>query len=165
MLAGFDEAGNGQSVLGLAVVHGVSADDGATGLGGLFHATGEHGGEYFQGQVTRKCGHVERAYGPPAHGVDVAQGVRRGDRAVVERVVDDGWEEVEGLDQGEFVRQTVDGRVVAGLESDQDVRIGEVFTGNWRRTCASSDWLNLPAHPAQPGEGGQPYCFVFGLHL
>ena len=74
-----------------------------------------------RGKVPRECGHVERADGPPAHGIDVAKGVRRGNGAVVERVIDDGWEEVQRLDQGEFVRQPVDGRVIAGLESDQDV--------------------------------------------
>jgi hypothetical protein len=42
-------------------------------------------------------------------------------------VVDNGWEEINGLDDGELVRETIDSRVVVGLRADEQVWIGDLW--------------------------------------
>ena len=59
--------------------------------------------------------------GRPAHGEDVVQGVRGGDRAEEGRVVDHGREEVGGEDERAVVVEPVDGRVVRRSEADEQV--------------------------------------------
>jgi hypothetical protein len=55
------------------------------------------------------------------HCEHVVERIRRGDRAVVAGVVDDGREEVEREDQRALVVQTIDGRVVRRGETDEQV--------------------------------------------
>ena len=85
--------------------------------------------------------------GRPAHGVDVAHGIGRGDLAETIGVIDAGREDVHGLDQGQPVAELVDARVVAGVGADEDVadrRCGAVRRGRVLR----SFWLILEAQPA-----------------
>jgi hypothetical protein len=69
--------------------------------------------------VDRHAHQRQRHDGRAAHGVDVADGVGGGDAAEVERVVDDGHEEVGGGDQRLLVVEPVDGGVVGGLDAHQ----------------------------------------------
>ena len=92
-----DKAAHGQAVLGLVVVDGVAARDGAAGLDALVGATRQNLPGNLNAQAT---GYAEQVHGmtrPPAHGVDVRQRVGRGDLAKQERVVDHRREEVDGL--------------------------------------------------------------------
>ncbi len=73
--------------------------------------------------VDREGADVERRDRHPAHRIDVAQRVGRRDPAEVVRIVDDGREEVDGLDQGQIVREPVDTRIVARADADENVRI------------------------------------------
>src|SRR5207244_8276998 len=57
----------------------------------------------------------------PAHSKHVVERVRRRDRAVVAGVVDDRREEVEREDQGALGVEPVDGGVVRGCETDEEV--------------------------------------------
>ena len=66
---------------------------------------------------------VQRGQRGAAHGVDVAEGVGRGDPAEVEGVVHDRGEEVGRQDQREIVAQAIDRRVVRGRAADQHRRI------------------------------------------
>ena len=66
---------------------------------------------------------VQTGQRPSPHRVDVAEGVGRGDPAEVVRVVDDGREKVDRLDQGQIVAEAVDPGVVAGGVADQNVGV------------------------------------------
>ena len=72
--------------------------------------------------VDRHAHQRQRHDRPAAHGVHVADGVGGGDAPEVERVVDDGHEEVGGGDQRLLVVEAVDGGVVAGLDAHQQFR-------------------------------------------
>ena len=61
--------------------------------------------------------------GRAAHRVHVAERVRRGDRAVLVGVVDDGREEVGGDDQRPLGVQPVDGSVIGRAETNQQIRV------------------------------------------
>ena len=74
--------------------------------------------------VLRERDDVQRHQHLAAHRVDVAHRVGGGDRAVRVRVVDDGREEVDGLDDREVVAQAVDGGVVRAIEPDEEVGEG-----------------------------------------
>ena len=54
-----------------------------------------------------------------AHGIDVRKRVRRGDRAKVERIVDDRHEKVGRRDDGLHFVDPVDRGVVRGLDADE----------------------------------------------
>ena len=56
-----------------------------------------------------------------AHGVDVGQRIRRGDLAEGIRVVRDGWEEIDRLHERKPVRHLIDRRIVALVESDEQI--------------------------------------------
>ena len=60
----------------------------------------------------------------PAHGVYVGECVGRGDLTEEIRIVDDGREEVDGLDEREVLGQPEDPRVVEGLTTNENSGIG-----------------------------------------
>ena len=74
--------------------------------------------------LARPRDEVQREERRAAHRVHVGERVRRGDAAPVVRVVDDRREEVGGDDDGEIVAEAVDGRVVGGVEADEQVGVG-----------------------------------------
>jgi hypothetical protein len=64
-----------------------------------------------------------RAVSGRRHGVDIGQGVGGGDLPEGVGVVDDGGEEVDGLDDGQIVAETIDARVLVPLETDDEVGV------------------------------------------
>ena len=116
-----DGAGDGEAVLRLVVVQRVAAGDDAARLGDLLRAAAHDLAEDRRVERLRERRDVERHQHLAAHRVDVAHGVRRGDRAERVRVVDDGREEVDRLDDRQVVGQAVDGGVVGAVEPDEEV--------------------------------------------
>jgi len=115
---------DGQAVLGLRIVDAVAARDEDPGLPGLVRAPLQDLLQDGQRQLpAREADDVQGEDRPAAHGIDVGQRVRRGDRPVVVRVVHDGREDVHGLDEGEVVGEAVDRRVVDGARPHQEVRV------------------------------------------
>ena len=116
-----DKAAHGQAVLGLVVVDGVAARDGAARLDALVGATRQN----LPGNLnTQATGYAEQVHGmarPPAHGVDVRQRVGRGNLAKQERVVDHRWEEVDGLHEAQVIANAKDARIVGGIEPHEQV--------------------------------------------
>ncbi len=123
---GVDRAGDGITKLDVFVVDAVAADDGAGGFdhfgGSAFEDLAEDGEVAFAG--VGEDG--ERGDGTATHGVDVAEGVGGGDGAEGERIVDDGGEEVDGLDEGTLRAQPVDARIIGRIEAYQHVRVGRI---------------------------------------
>ena len=72
-------------------------------------------------EILRQRGDGECEQGRTAHGEDVVERVRGGDRAEITRVVDDGWEEIDREDERALVVELVDGGVVARIEPDEEV--------------------------------------------
>src|SRR6476619_7077754 len=85
---------------------------------------GKYSGENFEWQVFgRKGNDVHRRQWLSAHRIDVGQRIRGGDLAEVERIVDDGREEVHRLHEGEIIGDTKDPGVVEGLSADEQAWI------------------------------------------
>src|SRR5207244_2429394 len=82
---------------------------------------GEDLAEHLERQLLGKRRDREREQRGAAHREHVVQRVRRGDRSVVARVVDDRREEVESEDQRALVVEAVDRGVVRGRETDEEV--------------------------------------------
>ena len=72
---------HGQAVLGLVVVDGVTARDGATRLDALVGAARQNLAGNLNAQATGYAKQVHGMARPPAHGVDVRQRVGRGNLA------------------------------------------------------------------------------------
>ena len=113
------QAGDGQAILGLQVVHAVPADDGAIGLARHLRATREDFAEQLEGLRPRPADHVQGIEGPSAHRVHVGEGIRRRDPAVIARIVDHGRKEVERRYEARAGIQLPHRRVVARLGSHQ----------------------------------------------
>ena len=116
-----DKAAHGQAVLGLVVVDGVAARDGAARLDALVGAARQN----LTGNLnTQATGYAEQVHGmarPTAHGVDVRQRVSRSNLAKQERVVDHRREEVDGLHEAQVIADAEDTRVVGGIEPHEQV--------------------------------------------
>ncbi len=98
--AGMDGAHHRQAELGLVVVDGVSAGDHAAGLGHLFGRAAQDLADGRRGQLGRKGGDAQGQDHLPAHGIDVAHGIGRGDRAIGIGIVHHRREKVGGKDEG-----------------------------------------------------------------
>ena len=58
-----------------------------------------------------------------AHGVDIAKRIGGSDLAVHERIVDHRRKEVDGLDEGQLLGQTIDTGVIVGVRADEEIGI------------------------------------------
>ena len=112
---------HGQAVLGLVVVDGVAARDGATRLDALVGAARQNLTGNLNAQATGNAQQVHGMARPPAHGVDVRQRVGRGNLAKQERVVDHRREEVYGLHEPQVLPYAEDARIVGGIEPHEQV--------------------------------------------
>ena len=115
------KAAHGQTVLGLVVVDGVAARDGAIRLDALVGAARQNLAGNLNAQAARNAQQVHGMARPPAHGVDVRQRVGRGDLAKEERVVNHRWEEVNGLHEPQVLPYAEDARIVGGIEPHEQV--------------------------------------------
>ena len=105
----------------------MTAGDGDAGLGADVSGALEHLAQALEAQLLDRPGdEAQRAYRLCAHGVDVAQGIGGGDAAIVERVVDDGREDIDGLDQRQIVAQAEHRRVVGASVADQQAWFGHI---------------------------------------
>ena len=114
-----DEAGHGQTVDRLRAVDGVAAGDDGAGLIGLVVAAPQQLLHHVLGHGLRQAQDVQRQLRLTAHGVDIADGIGRGDLPVQEGVVHDGREEVGGLHQRRVLIQIIDTGVVGAVVAHQ----------------------------------------------
>lgn len=119
-VVGMDEAGDGESVEWFGIFDGVSAGEDAASLGDLVGAPAEDGINGFEGEdIGGDADDIHRGDGASTHGIDVGEGIGGGDLAVEVGIVNDGGEEIEGLDEGAFVIDSIDGGVVGGGGADE----------------------------------------------
>jgi hypothetical protein len=118
---GMDRADDGEPVGRLLVPERVAAREDASRFAHLLARAGEDGSDGLDRQLFGEDGDRERDERSAAHCEDVAEGVRRRDRPVVGRVVDDRREEVEREDERALVVEPVHGCVVGRCEPDEEV--------------------------------------------
>ena len=116
-----DKTAHGQAVLGLIVIDGVAARDGAAGLNALVGAARQNLPRNLNAKAIGNAQQVHGMARSSTHGVDVRQRVCRRDLAKQERVVDHRREEVDGLHESQVFANTEDTRIVGGIESHEQV--------------------------------------------
>ena len=117
--------GSGHRVaeLDLFIANAVPADDGAVGLDHLRQSAGQHLLQHLEVAAVGEADQRQRADRPSAHGVNVAQRVGGGDLSEDVRVVNDGGEEVDRLDERQLRRELIHAGVVGCVEADEHVGI------------------------------------------
>ncbi len=113
-----DEAGDGISELGFFVADAVAADHCAIGLHHFGEAAGKDAFENGEVGFVGEAHEGERGEGPSSHGIDVAKGVGGGDLAEGVGIVDDGREEVDGLNERLVRSELIHSGVVGVIEAD-----------------------------------------------
>jgi hypothetical protein len=73
----------------------------------------------------REHRNIQRCHSPAAHCPDIGEGVCRGDRAEPVGVIDNRGEKVCGQDNGGFVINFIDSRIIGVVGADQDILVGD----------------------------------------
>ena len=120
---GMHKARHGEAVFRLVVKDAVATRDECSGLIDLVIAAAQNVVHDLPGHVLRDGHDVQRKLRLAAHGVDVREGVRRGDRAEGIRVVGDGRKKIDRLHERQLVGDLIDRGVVAAVKADQQVRV------------------------------------------
>jgi hypothetical protein len=142
----------------------VAAGEHCPGLGDLVQGTGNNAvelfGRQFPGGEADKVQAGDRA---GTHGINVTDGVGRGDLAVGERVIDRGCDEVGGGDDGDFLAQLVDTGVIAGVKTNEQV--GILVLGKAFQKFTEPDRVDFCGSSAGLGEALQgrfiEHCHVY----
>ncbi|OQB40078.1 MAG: hypothetical protein BWY09_00874 [Candidatus Hydrogenedentes bacterium ADurb.Bin179] len=121
----FNQSRDGKAKLDFLVIDAVAADKCAVRLVQFVHAAPQDRLEdrVVQG-FNREADDGKRRDGPPAHGVDVADGIGCGDLAEKIRVVHAGSEDIHGLYQRKGCVQPINAGIVARCRPHQDIGIG-----------------------------------------
>ena len=102
----------------------MAAGEHCAGLGDLVQGTCDNTVQLFGRQLAGwEADKVQAGDWACAHGINVTDGVCRGDLAVGERVVDRGRDEVGGGDDGNLLVQLVDTGIIAGVKTNEQVGI------------------------------------------
>ena len=135
----------------------MTACDRNAGAGADLRAALENGADGLDRQLADRHaqdrqGHDRRS----AHGIDVGNGVGRGDAPEIVGIVDHGHEEIGGGDDAGPLVDLVDGSVVAGLGADQEPmeRSGRGLAGEQVLQDRRGE---LAAAAAAMGKAGQPH--------
>src|ERR1700689_1652834 len=118
-----DHAGNRVAEFQLVIADRMSSDDGATRFRHFRETAAQDLFEDLRRTGSRKRQDSERGNWPAAHGVHIAERVGGSDLTEKLWIIEDGREKIHGLNDGEIVGEAIYGRVVAGLETDDHVRI------------------------------------------
>ena len=94
------------------------------GLGDLVQGTCDNAVQLFRRKFPGgEADEVQAGDWACAHGINVTDGVCRGDLAIGERVVDRGRDVVSGSDDGNLLAQLVDTGIIAGVKTNEQIRI------------------------------------------
>ena len=118
-----DKTSHGKAVFRLVVIDRMTAGDERARLIDLVIAAAQDLVDGILRHGFRHGHNIQAQLRLAAHGVDVGQGVRRGDLAEHIRVVRDGREKVDGLHERQLVRDLINGRVVALVKADEQIRV------------------------------------------
>ena len=118
------EAGHGETVERLRALNGVAARDDRAGLIGLVVAAAQNILHGLLRHAGRETHDIERELRLAAHGVYVAQRVRRRDLAEKERIVHNGREKVGRLHERGIFVEYINARIVALVVADDEAGVG-----------------------------------------
>ena len=110
------KAAHRQAVLGLVVVDGVAARDGAASLDAFVGATRQNLPGNLNAQAIGNAQQVHSMARSSTHGVYVRQRVCRRDLAKQIGIVDHRREEVDGLHEAQVIANAKNARIVGGIE-------------------------------------------------
>ena len=117
--------GNRKTVFQLFIDDRVSTDDRCPRFVNLVLSSTKNLGEDFDRQrADGKADNAKRCEWLTTHGVHIGQSVRGSDLSELVWIVDDGREEVDGLNERETIGQPENSRVIEGLSTDKDAGIG-----------------------------------------
>ena len=157
-LVGMNKPEGDEAVDRFDAVDGMTARDRDAGGGADGRAAFENPADRFDREGVDR--HADDGQGEDRrrpHGIDVRQGIGRGDAAEVERVVDHRHEEVGGGDQRLGVVQPPDGGVVGGFGPDHQCGEGRGL-GHPRQDGLKSVRRDLATAAASVRERCQPGC-------
>ena len=161
---GMHRADDREPVLRLRVADRVPAREDRPGRAHALVGAREDVREQLDRKLFRERGDGEREQRQPAHGEDVVQGVRRGDRAERPRVVHEGWEEVDREDDGPVRVEPVDRRVVRRVETDEEVlRVRGDDSGEQRLEASGRVLRRAATRSRERGEGDRLHGEQYGL--
>ena len=157
-LARGEQTGDREAVLGLGVVYGMPTKNGGPTLGHDIGATPDHLCQLGEGKFLAWPAHqLEGGQRCSPHGVDIGQGVDRRDLTPEVGVVDDGGEEVDGLDEMLARRQSENPGVVGSAEANhQGGRHGGGVPGHRADHLGEVEWAQLAAASRAVRELGEP---------
>ena len=150
---GVHRAHDGEPVLRLPVPDRVAAGEQRPRRPHALVGRRQDGGGHVVGQVLRERGHGECEQRRAAHGEDVVECVRSGDRAELRGVVHERREEVDREDERALVIEAVDRGVVGWREPDEQVvRLGGDEAGQQALQARGRVFGSAPARRCQLGE-------------
>ncbi len=121
-----DKAGDAKAVFRLVVLNGVAAGNNAAGLHGLAVAALQNAPDGLQRKAAWNAQKIHGQLWHAAHGVNVAEGVGRGDLAEKIRIVYDGREKIHRLDHGHLRRDLINTGVIAAVIAHQQAFVRAV---------------------------------------
>ena len=121
-----DNAGDRHAIFDFLVNNTMAADDDRAAFFDFIGAAFEYLAEDLDGHLSfRKADDIHRRLWLSAHGVNVAQRIRRRDQAESIRIIDNRSEEIHGIDNGEIGSQTKHSGVVGRFRPDQHIGVVE----------------------------------------
>ena len=147
-----------EAVLRLFVHDRMAAGDDDAGLAGFVGAAAEYLPDDLVRQVAREAGDGKRQKRLAAHRIHIAQGIGGRNRAERVRVVNDGRKEIHRLNERRVGAQAVDGAVVGGIETDQQIGMGRAF--EWLQHVRQVLRTHLGRSPRTVGERRQLDCRI-----
>ena len=153
MRSGCISPGDGIPELHFVVFDAVTTQERATGFVDLLCPALQDFRQLIQIALHRPRQDGQRRDRLAAHRVDVAESVGGGDRAESVRVVDDGREEIDGLDQGTLRRQLVHAGIVGGVKPDQHVFVRPAWDPG--EHLVQNLWTQFRSSTGRGGMGGE----------
>ena len=140
-----------QAVLHAGIGNGVPTRQRAPGFGHLFGTAAQDLPQHVQIHALGEADEIQRRFDLTAHGVDIAQGIGRGNLSESIGVIDHRREEIHRLHQGNVLGNAVDGSIVPAVVTNQ--KVGVFFApGQLFQNAAQYPGTQLGGAPAAGAE-------------
>ena len=136
----------------------MAAGDDDTGLVGFVGAAAEYLSDDLVRQIAGEAGDGKRQKRLAAHRIDIAQGVGGRNRTVGVGVVNNGRKEIYRLNERRIGAQAIDGAIVGGIETDQQIGMRRAF--EWLQHVRQVLRTHLGCSPRTVGERRQLDCRI-----
>ena len=156
-----DKSGNRQTIFKFVVFHTVPADEHHVGFPQLVDSALDDVAQH--GQIHALCGkthEIHGGFGHPAHGIDIAEGVGRGDLAEPVRIVHYGCKKIHGLNQSQLFGDFVYAGIVRTRQPNQYVGVGGKFKST--QSPLQIPWRQFGGSTGTGDGLGQSYWFLIG---